>query len=121
MNSIDDFIDNTSGENQRSMLRHLRKLMHQASPQMREKIRYRIPFFGCPRWFCYFNPRKTGGLELCFLQGNALSNEHHLLESQGRKTISGVILTDMADLLGKEEALLELIHEAIMVEENRVS
>ncbi|MBC7891739.1 MAG: DUF1801 domain-containing protein [Sphingobacteriaceae bacterium] len=68
MSTVEDFIRDRP-EPQRSLLWLLRQLLLTAAPGMREKIRYNIPFFDCPTWFCYLNPLKKGGVEVGFLRG----------------------------------------------------
>lgn len=116
MSAVEDYIRERP-EPQRGLLLRLRQMMFAASPRMREKIRYKVPFYDCPRWFCYTNPLKSGGVEVGFLRGNELSNEQGLLEARDRRTIRGVTLMNFDDLARKEEALLEIIQEALLLEE----
>jgi len=116
MSAVEDFIWECP-EPQRGLLLRLRQLLSAASPRIKEKIRYNVPFYDCTRWFCYTNPLKTGGVEVCFLRGDELSNEQGLLEARNRRNVSGVTIRDLADLAQKEDALLEIIQEAILLEE----
>lgn len=116
MSAVEEYIWQRP-EPQSGLLLRLRKLLLAASPKMREKIRYNVPFYGCPRWFCYTNPLKNGGVEVCFLDGYKLSNEQSLLVAYNRQTVRGVIVLDLADLAEKEEALREIIQEALLLEE----
>jgi len=116
MTTVEEFI-REQPEPQRSLLWLLREMLMNASPGMRERIRYKIPFFDAPRWFCYLNPLKKGGVELCFLRGFEFSNEQGLLEARDRQSVKGVIIHDLIELAEKEEALLELIQEALLLEE----
>jgi hypothetical protein len=116
MSAVEDYIWERP-EPQRGLLMRLRQLLFAASPKMQEKIRYNVPFYDCPRWFCYTNPLKAGGVEVCFLRGDELSNEQGLLDARNRRNVCGVTIWDLADLAQKEEALLEIIQEAILLEE----
>lgn len=116
MSAVEEFIWERP-EPQRGLLLRLRQLLFAASPKMREKMRYNAPFYDCPRWFCYTNPLKTGGVEVCFLRGDELSNEQGLLDARNRRNVCGVTIQDLADLAQKEDALLEIIQEAILLEE----
>ena len=59
-------------------------------PEIEYKIRYRIPFYSYYSWFCYINPIKKGGIELCFLRGKQLSQYGSALQSKDRITVAGL-------------------------------
>lgn len=116
MSTVEELI-REQPEPQRSLLWRLRGMLISAAPEVRERIRYHIPFFDCPRWFCYLNPLKKGGVELCFLRGFELSNAQALLEARDRQSVKGVTIQDLADFAEKEESLREIIQEALLLEE----
>ena len=84
-------------------------------PDMTTKIRYRIPFFYRKSWICYLNPTKNGKVELAFTRGNELSNANGLLDAKGRSQVMGVEFSKVSDI--PEEALVEVIQEAIMLDD----
>ncbi len=100
---------------QRTILQFLHDLLL-AHPEIICKIRYKIPFYYRKSWICYLNPvRKKDAIELAFVRGNELSNEQGLLESKGRKQVFGITFSSVEEI--PQRALLELIQEAILLDE----
>jgi hypothetical protein len=83
---------------------------------LRGKITYKIPFYYKESWICYLNPLKNGAIELAFTRGNELSNAQGLLQHKGRKQVRGIDLQNMGRI--PVEPLEEIIHEAILLDEN---
>jgi hypothetical protein len=94
---------------------HLHNLM-MSFPEVTSKISYQIPFYYRKSWICYLNPVKGGGVELGFTRGQELSNEQGILEAKGRKQVAGIIFYSLKDI--PERALLEVINEAIILDES---
>jgi len=113
MSEVEDFIYEQEDQ-QREILLYLYNLLNM-NLGLDAKIRYRIPFYYGRSWICYTNPIKKEGVELVFLRGNELSNEQSLLESKGRKQVLGVTFRTLADI--PEETLLEVLQEAILLDE----
>lgn len=61
------------------------------------------------------NPLKKGGIEFVFTRGRELSNAQGILESRGRKEVSGIRLKSVDDI--PIESLTEVIQEAILLDE----
>ncbi len=76
-------------------------------PQMELRKRFGLPFYYARSWICYLNPLKKGGVELCFLRGIALSNDHGLLSANGRKQVAGIFCESAENLP------LEAIHMSL--------
>lgn len=83
---------------------------------LQDKIRFKIPFYYGKSWICYLNPLKDDKVELAFLRGNELSNEQGLLESKGRKQVSGITFTDIKTM--PIDTILEILQEAIILDES---
>lgn len=115
--SVDDFIDHQLPHMQHLMQR-LRILILNAHPKIREHLEINTPMFKVKQDVCYFGKvHPTKGLEVCFLRGFQLSNEQGLIESKGRKYIHGLTLVDANDLKQKETAFLEILNEALILDE----
>ncbi len=115
--SVDDFIDHQLSHLQ-SLMQGLRMLILNAHPKIREHLEINTPMFKVKQDVCYFGKvHPTKGLEVCFLRGFQLSNEQGLLESKGRKFIHGITLIDINDLKNKETAFLEVLNEALILDE----
>lgn len=116
MDALDLFTENLS-DNQKEICYFLHdKFME--FPGIAGKIRFRIPFYYHNSWVCYLNPVKGNKIELCFIHGQKLSNEHGLLEYRNRKMVSGIMLTDIQSL--PIEAIMDTYSEALLIdEENR--
>lgn len=78
-------------------------------------LRYRIPFYDRYKWICYLNPVRDRGIELAFIRGAELSNAQGILDPGGRKHVAGIILDDVS--LIPFQALDEIIHEALLIDE----
>lgn len=83
---------------------------------LRGKISYTIPFYYNKSWICYLNPLKHGAIELAFTRGNELSNVQGLLQSKGRKQVSGIELADLSTI--PQKAIEQIIHEAVLLDEH---
>lgn len=115
--SVDDFINHQLPHLQQLMQR-LRVLIQNTHPKMREHLEINTPMYKVKREVCYFGKiHPIKGLEVCFLRGFQLSNEQGLLESKGRKFIHGLTLVDTNDLKNKETAFLEILNEALILDE----
>lgn len=84
-------------------------------PGVSGKISYKVPFYYRKSWVCYLNPVKHNRVELCFVRGNEPANQQQLLQANGRKQVSGIMLTH-ADTLPLE-AITELLQEAFLLDE----
>ena len=113
MNKVEQFIYQREGQ-QREIMVFLHKLLSDLGLQ--SKIRYRIPFYDRLSWICYLNPIKNSGVELAFIRGNELSNNHEILNFKERKQVAGISIYNLRELdLNK---LRETIHEAILLDES---
>ena len=63
---------------------------------------------------CYLNPTKDNGVELCFTRGNELSNTQRILQSKGRKQVSGITYYEIKQI--EESPILEILHEALLLD-----
>lgn len=84
-------------------------------PEVTAKLRYGIPFYYLRSWLLYLNPQKKGGVEICFIHGQKLSNEHGLLDKKDRKQIAGITFKKLSDI--PEEIIFEIIQEAFLMDE----
>ncbi len=113
MTDVEDFILQYS-DNQRAVLEYFHQLFTNEL-QLTDKLRYKIPFYYGKSWICYLNPQKGEKIELVFLRGRELSNEQGLLSNKGRKQVSGVEFSSLAEI--PIEAMNEIIQEAIFLDE----
>lgn len=84
-------------------------------PGIAFKIRFKIPFYYYNSWVCYLNPVKPDKMELVFINGQKLSNDHGLLDKRNRKMVSGIMLSDVRSL--PLEAIMDTYSEAILIDE----
>ncbi len=113
MITVESFIYQYEGKQQEVML-YLHHLLIKEF-NLIDKIRYKIPFYDYKSWICYQNPKRNGVVELAFTKGNKLSNQQGLLESKGRKQVSSIEFTSLAEI--PKQQLKEIIHEAILLDE----
>ncbi len=112
MNPVEAFIIDLEG-NQKEIMLYLHSLLENLNLQ--SKIRYRIPFYYGKSWVCYLNPKKNDAIEMAFLRGNELSNSQGILSFNGRKQVSGIMLTCVEDI--PNELLDEVLQEALLLDE----
>lgn len=100
----------------------LRQLIQENFPQLREKFGYGVPYYHQYSRICFMYPasfpysgRQTG-VALGFTRGHLLSNAQGLLDLGARKEVAYVLLLTQKDLA--EEALLEILHEAVLLDED---
>ena len=84
-------------------------------PRLTTKIRYKIPFYYRKSWVLYLNPQKKGGIEICFLHGCRLGNEHGLLEMKNRKQVAGITFKKISEI--PEETIYKIIQEAFLLDD----
>lgn len=113
---LEQYLENLSEEQKKYFLK-IHYFLLDIFP-FKVKIRYEIPFYDDNSWICYLNLIKNIGFELCFVDGNLLSNEQNILESRGRKRISGIILKNNEKI--PEQKIIEIIHEALLLSKNKV-
>ena len=111
-NGFDIFIDRIS-ENQRSIVYFLHE-QFMAYPAVQYKTRFKIPFYYYNSWLCYLNSIKNDKIELCFINGQIMADPPGIMETRGRKKISGIMLTDVDTI--PLEGIMELFSEAIFVD-----
>jgi hypothetical protein len=119
MNSIEDFIYDLP-KDEKEMCVRLREIILGAVPVFEEKFSYGVPyFFRHSRVLCIWPSSVWGGppkgvfFGIC--KGHLMSNEQGIIEMGNRKKFGLIRYFDVKEI--KEEPLLEIIHEAIMVDE----
>ena len=116
---ISEYIE-SKDKSLRPLLMYIRKLIMRSHPQIQEKIAWNIPFFYCLDFLCYLGViKKTNVVEVCFVKGFHLSDEAGLLDAKGRKLVKGITFTNFRDFEEKEEAFLEILQEAILLNETK--
>jgi hypothetical protein len=113
MSPVEDYISGFEGPQKEIML-YLHDLIMK-HPGITTKISYGLPFYYRKSWICYLNPTKNGGVELAFTRGNELSNEQGLLDSKGRKQVSGITFYQINNL--PHNSILEILQEAMLLDE----
>jgi hypothetical protein len=117
--TVEEFIYELPREEQQMCLR-LRDIVLRAAPDFDEKISYGVPYYFRHRRVCCIWPAsaKAGpprGVFLGFCRGNLLSNEQGIIEMGNRKRFGLIRYFGVSEI--KEEPILEIIQEAIMVDE----
>jgi hypothetical protein len=116
---IDDFILNAD-RNLRPLLSQIRNTIMVSHPQIREQIAWNLPFFYCFDHLCYLSIiKKTKGVEVCFAKGFHIKDEAGVLDAKDRKLVKGMTFTDLADYENREDAFLEILQEAIFLNETQ--
>jgi uncharacterized protein YdhG (YjbR/CyaY superfamily) len=101
-----------------ALLRLLRETVLASDPHLREAMKYNTPFFVRKSWVCYIGIiRAKTGVEVCFPRAHSMANEHGLLQIKGRQSIMGITFDNLDDFLAKENLFLEMIQEALLLDE----
>ncbi|MDX5325267.1 MAG: DUF1801 domain-containing protein [Bacteroidota bacterium] len=111
LDHVEEFIGSHNGET-RDILWEVHRLIL-AFPDIRPRIRYRIPFYDHTKWVCYLNPLKKGPhlVELCFIRGAEWTHLFPILHLQGRKQIAGIRFSTLADV--DPEKILPILEHAL--------
>lgn len=116
---IDDFIESQAVAI-RPLLAHIRNIIMVSHPNIREQISWSVPFFYCFDHLCYLSvSKKTKGVEVCFAKGFHIKDEAGVLDAKSRKLVKGITFTDLADFEKREDAFLEVLQEAIWLNETQ--
>lgn len=81
------------------------------------RLHYNTPFYYRKKWLCYLSLVKGQRVEICFINGHLLSNAQGLLEAKKRKIVRGISFGSVSEI--PIEALLEIIQEAIFLDDNK--
>ncbi|MBL7775105.1 MAG: DUF1801 domain-containing protein [Saprospiraceae bacterium] len=117
---FDAFYDRLLPE-EKNICAQLRRLVVDNFPQLREKFGYGVPYYHRHTRVCFFYPAsfpysgQPNGVALGFARGCELSDPGGLLELGDRKQVAYVRLLRARDI--PEEAVLELLHEAVWLDE----
>lgn len=113
MSEILDYISGLESP-QKEIMTILDQMFH-ANDRMSSKIRFKVPFYYQKSWVCYLNPIKKGGVELCFIRANEMSNENQLLDFKDRKQVAGISYFSTEEI--DQRALNQVIQEALILDE----
>ena len=98
------------------MMTILRSWIFDLGAQTKEGIRDNIPHFHLHGDLCYLNPTEEG-VDLGFVKGYELPNEHGLLESNGRKHTMSITFHSVAEVEEHEETVRQILNEAAILNE----
>jgi hypothetical protein len=119
MPTVEEFIFDLPKEN-REICERLRAIILSAAPDFEENFFYGVPYYFRHRpvtciWPAGVWGGPKRGVFIGFCSGNLLSNEQGIIEMGNRKRFGLIRFFDVKEI--KEEVLLEILHEAIMVDE----
>ena len=117
-------------DEERLITRRLREIILETEPRLIEKRNYGVPYYARNKQVCFIWPvsapdapnaknQTTNGTLVSFglCYGNLLSNEHGLLLAEGRKQVYIIRLRSFKELTTLEKSIVEIIHEAVLVDE----
>jgi hypothetical protein len=121
MKTLEDFFYDLPPLEQ-TMVDRLRQIVLDAVPDFEEKLSYGVPYYFrntrvCFIWPSSVKPGPKSGVVLGFCKGYLLSNEQGLLEAEGRKEVYMITFHQPAEIDERAEAVQEIIHEAVLVDE----
>ncbi len=102
----------------RSLLYALHKVLIQSDDNITSKLNWGIPFYYYrgASWCYLAYIKKWGCVEIGFTKGQLLTNATGLLLERGRKTVRSIEFRSYDDFLDREEAVRELIQEALLLQ-----
>jgi hypothetical protein len=106
--SVDNYILQQHDESIRSMLYVLRDFIHHSIPDIKESIKWNIPFFEYSGNLCYLNVVKSTVI-LAFYQGKYLNDEYGVLNND-TKMIRKMTFSDIEQI----ESNSTIIHAYIL-------
>jgi len=113
MNDVQEYIA-AQRSSRKEMMSVLRRWILDLGPHVQEKISYKVPYFYFYGPLCYLNPA-TDGVDLSFVNGKKLSNEHKLLEEKNRKTVASIRFHSLAEVEEREEQIRQILNEAAIL------
>lgn len=106
---------------EKSICLRLRDLLQTHFPELKEKFGYGVPYYWRYSRICFIYPASfpysgmESGVAFGFARGYLLSNEQELLELGERKEVAYIRYLSEKEI--RDEALLEILHEAILLDE----
>jgi Domain of unknown function (DU1801) len=91
--------------------------MLSSDPHLKMGIKFNTIFFIRKSWVAYIGKITKKDLEVCFIRGPELSNEQGILDAKGRISVRGVTFTDVHDFNQRLDAFLEIVQEALILDE----
>lgn len=113
MNDVQDYIA-SQRTSHKEIMSVMRRWILDLGPHAQEKISYTVPYFYFYGPLCYLNPA-LDGVDLSFVHGKKLSNEHQLLENKNRKTVASIRFHSLAELEEREEQVRQILNEAAIL------
>ncbi len=113
MNEVEEYCFRYEGE-QRLLLIYFHELLAKQF-KLKPKLSYGIPMYAHLSNVVYLNPLKSGGVDLCFMDGQQLQSEPDLLDDTDRKRVAGIAFQAIAEV--PENRIRNLITEAIKLNE----
>ena len=117
---VNEFIINLP-KTERIIVSRLRDLLFETEPRFREKLAYGVPYFSRNRRVCFIWPASAplgptnAKVSFGFCYANLLSNTQGLLLKEGRKQVYIARFSSLNEI--DEKLLLEIIHEALLVDD----
>ncbi len=105
---------------EQAICNHLRTLILENFPELKEKFSYGVPYYFGNTRICFMYPASfpycgfAEGVNLGFARGHLMSNEHGLLDMGSRKEVGYVLLRREAEV--PAAVLLEMLHEAVLLD-----
>ncbi len=118
--SLDDFFDYLP-ENELVIVEQLRDLVLASIPEVKEKLSFNVPFFRKHRTICFIWPGAVPwggireGVQLGFVQGHLLTDEHNYLSAGNRKQVRIKTFNDLREI--DHDIVRSLLFEATVIDE----
>ncbi len=101
------------------ILQHIRQIVHQASPLITETIKWGMPFFDYKGSVCHMAAFKAH-CAMGFWKGSRLNDTHHVLNTNDESAMGSFGRITCIGDLPNDEALIDLIQQAITLNEQGV-
>ena len=116
---IDAYIDK-SADFAKPILRHIRQVVHQASPLITETVKWGMPFFDYKGPVCMMAAFKQH-LGFGFWKASRLNDPNHLLQGSDEEAAAGSFgrIVTLADL-PSDKALMDFVQQMIKINESGI-
>jgi uncharacterized protein YdeI (YjbR/CyaY-like superfamily) len=114
--AVDIYIENAA-EFARPVLNHFRNLVHEACPEVEEKIKWKMPTFNYKGMMCSMAAFKQH-CAIGFWKESLMSDPHHLFERDDKTAMGSLGKLTSKDQLPGDDLLLDYIREAVRLNES---
>ncbi len=120
---VDEMLDFIP-EDELIMTLHLRELILQTVPEIKEKLSYNVPFYSLKKGICFIWPasviwgnKKTySGVRFGFSYGNRLNDHRKILDRGSRKQVYWIDFQELSAIQNFKSILIDYLNQAVEID-----